>query len=316
MRGLPLMELIDLRQLRAFGALAETKSFTGAAQKLFLTQSAVSHSIKALETALDCRLFDRAGKSVALTQQGRILLARSGRIFREMQAAWDEISESGSWGAGTVRLGATMTMCQYLIPAVLREFQLSFPRCEIRIEPGDTEAILRRLEDGEIDLVVGLQIPKATRFSYRKLFEDELALVVSPSHPWATQARLSPEDIEGQRFIVYGRNSFTYRLVERTFDREGVTLTSPLELGSMEAIKELAKIGFGVGVVAPWVASEEIAQQTLVYRMLKNQRLSREWGIYFNRGRSLSLAEETFAGICELVAGTFVPNRQLEMGRT
>ncbi len=299
------MEHIDTRQLRAFAALAETRSFTAAAQKLFVTQSAVSHSIKALEQSLDCRLFDRAGRSVALTEQGRILARRSGRIFREMELAMTELTVSGSWGAGCVRIGATMTMCQYLLPPVLREFQLSFPQCEIRIEPGDTESILPLLEDGEIDLVVGLRLPKVTGYNYRKLFEDELSLVVSPSHPWAAKERLTREDIETQRFIVYGRSSYTFQLIARYFEKEGVTLRSPLELGSMEAIKELAKIGFGVGVVAPWVAASEFAQQTLVHRKIKKHRITREWGVYFSRGKTLTLAEETFAGICETVAETF-----------
>jgi len=308
------MELIDLRQLRAFHSLAETRSFTGAAQRLYLTQSAVSHSIKALENSLECKLFDRAGKLATLTAQGRILLKRSERIFQEMQSAAEELSDMNSWGHGKLRIAATMTMCQYLLPSVLHEFGDCFPDCDIRIEAGDTEEILELLQEGEIDIALGLRLPRQTRYEYRNLFEDELSLIISPTHPWASKKRLTREDMEKERFIVYSRNSYTFRLVENYFDKQGISLNSPLELGSMEAIKEMAKIGLGIAVVAPWIASEEISQGILSQRIISKPRLTREWGLFFNKGKTLSLAEETFSGICESVAQTFILNKQMEMG--
>ena len=111
--------------------------------------------------------------------------------------------------------------------------------------------------------------------------------------------------MEKERFIVHGRKTYTYRLVERYFEKQGIALNSPLELGSMEAIKELAKIGLGVGVVAPWIAREEIDRGSLVAHSIAKPKLKREWALFTKRQRQLSLAEETFAGICEIVAASF-----------
>jgi len=128
---------IDSRQLRAFAALARTGSFTLAAKELFLSQSAVSHSMKALENDVGCRLFDRVGKKVLLTQAGEALLHHADKILQEMGAARAGLQQLGKWGVGRLRIGASPTACQYILPAVLREFKESFPKCMIAIDPGD-----------------------------------------------------------------------------------------------------------------------------------------------------------------------------------
>src|SRR6185503_13406746 len=129
---------LDSRQLRAFAALARTGSFTLAAKELFLSQSAVSHSMKALEQEVGCRLLDRMGKKVLLTQAGETLLHHAEKILLEMGTARAALAQLGKWGKGRLRIGASTTACQYILPAVLREFKESFPHCHITVEPGDT----------------------------------------------------------------------------------------------------------------------------------------------------------------------------------
>lgn len=305
------MELFDIKQLRAFHSLAKTRSFTQAARRLVVTQSAISHSIKTLETSLHCQLFDRTGKSVDLTGHGHLLLRRTERIFEEMKSANDELSSLGTSGLARLRIGSTMTMCHYLLPAVLLKFRENFPRCDIRIEPGDSEYLQGILASGEIDLALGLRTPGSSRFDVRPLLSDQMSLVVAPTHPWAKQQELKRQDFEKERFIVYGRKTHTYRLIESYFKKQGIVLNSPLELGSMEAIKELAKIGLGIGVVAPWITREEIDQGSLVARDIAKPKLKRQWALFSKRQRPLSLAEETFASICEIVApslGSAIPS--------
>src|SRR6188474_230706 len=105
---------LDSRQLRAFCVLARTGSFTQTARELHLTQSGISHSMKALESDIGCRLLDRLGKKVVLTQAGEQLLQHTARILQEMQAAREAIAHLGKWGRGRLRLGATPTACQHL----------------------------------------------------------------------------------------------------------------------------------------------------------------------------------------------------------
>ena len=129
---------LDSRQLRAFSVLARTGSFTQTARELHLTQSGISHSMKALENEIGCRLLDRLGKKVVLTQAGEQLLHHSKKILAEMKTARETLGHLGKWGKGRLRLGASTTACQHIIPPVLREFKESFPEHTITIEPGDT----------------------------------------------------------------------------------------------------------------------------------------------------------------------------------
>ena len=122
---------LDSRQLRAFSVLARTGSFTKTAQELHLTQSAISHAMKALEGDIGCRLLNKMGKTVVLTQAGEQLLARAARILEEMESARSELGRLGRWGTSRLRIGASTTACQYVLPGVLREFKQSFPQCAI-----------------------------------------------------------------------------------------------------------------------------------------------------------------------------------------
>ncbi len=148
---------LDSRQLRAFVSLARTGSFTKTARELHLSQSAISHSIKALEDEVQCRLLDRLGKSVLLTQAGEQLLSHAERILSEMDTARERLRDLGKWGHGRLRIGASPTSCQYILPNVLREFKESFPQCIIQIEPGDTPIALELLHSNRIDLALALQ---------------------------------------------------------------------------------------------------------------------------------------------------------------
>ena len=302
------MTLIDTRQLRAFQLLARTGSFTAAAKEMFVTQSAVSHSIKALETSLGCTLLDRAGKSVALTAHGETLLHRVNRIFVEMGEATDELKALNRWGYGRLRVGATDTMCQYLLPSVLREFRESFPNCEVPIHAGDTEDLLALLDRGQIDLVLGMRPPAdEPGIDFRPLFTDEMIFAVSPLHPWATGKADPEETLADERFIIYARRSPTYQLVARHFRKLGLASPQLTELGNMEAIKEFSKIGMGIGVIAPWVIRTELDQGQLVSIKPPGDPMQREWGITLRgRGADMTMIGETFAGICKTISRNLV----------
>lgn len=298
------MTLIDTRQLRAFQLLARTGSFTAAAKEMFVTQSAVSHSIKALETSLGCSLLDRSGKSMALTAHGETLLRRVETIFVEMEKATDELKSLNRWGYGRLRVGATDTMCQYLLPSVLREFRESFPNCEVPIQAADTEDLLALLDRGQVDLVLGMRPPAdEPGIDFRLLFSDQMIFAVSPLHPWATGESTPEETLASERFIIYARRSPTYQLVTRHFRKIGLPSPQLTELGNMEAIKEFSKIGMGVGVIAPWVIREELAQGQLVSVAPPGEPMRREWGIILRgRGADLTMIGETFSGICKTIS--------------
>jgi DNA-binding transcriptional LysR family regulator len=292
---------LDSRQLQAFHVLARNGSFTETAKILHLSQSAISHSMKALELNVGCRLFDKAGKKAVLNQAGEQLLLRAERILDEMGQARTEIRHLCQWGQGRLRVSATPTACQYLLPSVLREFKESFPKCTILIEPGDTPQALEMLRHNRVDLALTLQPPHTDRIAFRPLFSDQLKFLVSPLHPWAKIKHVPRDQITGQSYILYNKGSYTFRIIAHYFSREAINLHSIFELGSMEAIKEMVKLGLGVGILAPWIAQKEIEEGSLVAISPGRRKLTRQWVIAHWKSRRLSLPEETFAGLCKSV---------------
>src|SRR5882724_4443517 len=290
---------LDSRQLRAFRVLARTGSFTQTARELHLTQSGISHSMKALESEIGCRLLDRLGKKVVLTQAGEQLLQHTEKILHEMESARESLTQLGKWGKGRLRLGASTTACQHLIPPVLREFKESFPDHAISLEPGDTPELVSSLLRHRMDLALSLEVEKEPQLEFHPLFTDELQFLVSAQHPWARAGRVDRAEIPRQNYILYSKRSLTFRLIENYFRREQMVLNAIIEVGSMEATKELVKLGLGVCILAPWVAKKEIEEGSLVALPLGRKKLSRRWGILHWRGKRLNLAEETFIGLCD-----------------
>jgi DNA-binding transcriptional LysR family regulator len=291
-------EPLDSRQLRAFRVLARTGSFTQTARELHLTQSGISHSMKALETEIGCRLLDRLGKKVVLTQAGEQLLKHAEKILLEMDSARESLTQLGKWGRGRLRLGASTTACQHIIPAVLREFKESFPEHAITLEPGDTPELVQALLEQRIDLALSLASSEA-QLEFQPLFEDDLHFIVAALHPWAKSGQVDRADIPRQNYILYNKKSITFRLIEDYFRREQMVLKTVIEVGSMEATKELVKLGIGVSILAPWICKKEIEEGSVVALPLGRKKLERRWGIIHWRNKRLTLAEETFIGLCK-----------------
>lgn len=293
-----MQSLLDSRQLLAFATLVRVGSFTLAAKELGLTQSAISHAMKALEEEVGCRLCDRAGRRVVLTQAGEQFLRHAEKILAEMSAARAGIDTLNHWGHLRLRIGASTTACQYILPSVLSDFKQRYPRCALTIEPGDHSRQLELLGQGQIDLALMIEPVGQRDYNFVPLFDDELLFVVSPGHSWARLGHVPRESIASETLILYTKTSHTFRLIQDYFSASGVSLGHFIELGNMEAIKELVKLGVGAGIVAPWVARSELQSGVLTSFPLGSRPLRRRWGVVYERQRRLSLSEETFVSLC------------------
>lgn len=295
--------MLDAHQMEVFLAVAEKLSFTRAAEGLFLTQSAVSHQISKLEQDLGCELLLRQGRTVSLTSAGREMAHQCRRILAALNEAEAAVRQAARPDQGRLRIGASSTACQYIIPEALREFRECFPGFSLSITPGDSPAMVEHLLNEAVDLALMIRPDRQRKLAYHDLFEDELQFLVSPLHPWAREGKADRHAIGEQPMVLYGRNSATFRLVERYFLRLGVPLRDPIELPDIGAIKELVKLGLGVSVSADWVARPEVAEGSLVLLPMPGARLRRSWCVATVAGRKLSVAEQTFVGLCQGVAG-------------
>jgi DNA-binding transcriptional LysR family regulator len=303
---------LDTRQLRAFLVLAREGSFTAAGKALHLTQSAVSHAIKALEADLACELFYRQGRTVSLTPHGRELLVHAENIEIAMGHARASLGALDQNPRGEMKIGCTPAAAQYILPTVLREFQDSFPQYNISIVPGESPETLDRLERNKIDVALCLKPHDVSGLQWQNLLSDELMFLVDALHVWR-KSQPKIKDLAEQTYIVSSRQSATYELIQDYFLKLGVRPRSLIELGNSEAIKELVKLGLGVAVVAPWVAGSELSAGSLATVPLLRTRIVRHWIVAQMKDRPMTLAQRTFTGLC-LEVGADLAEKFNEVG--
>lgn len=297
-------DLFDIRQLQNFVALVEEGSFTKAAKRVNLSQSAISHSLKNLETEIGSPLVKRAGQNLLLTEHGEVFLGEAKDILDRMRTLRERLVALNDWGRGRLRIGAGATACQYFLPAVLRELRDTFPYCDLNIRPGDTPQNLEDLRAGKVDVALLVRGGDFDRIQFQRLFVDELRVVIPRGHAWARQARLRSADFESQTVLQYGSGTVTHGLVAEYFEEQGVRVSQSIELSSMDALREMARIGQGVALLPDW-GMERGEAQGLVSRPLPGRPVRREWGLASLKGKPLSLLESIFQGLCEEHAFSF-----------
>lgn len=299
-------QTIDSRQLKAFVCLAKHENFTLAAKELNLTQSAVSHSMKALEQDLGCKLIDRLGKKALLTQAGEQLFLYSQKILDQMSQARVSIENLNHWGQPRLRVVASSTVCEYLLPGVLKSIKAEFPTSIIILHSRDSQDSINLLRAGKVDIAIAMKPKSETQLEFKPWFEDQLHFLVSKDHSWAQSGKVKRDEIPDQQFILYDRASLTYQMVADYFKNQGFDLDNVMELGSMVATKELVQLNLGVGIIAPWIARKEISAKDLVCLPIARRKLFRNWGFLTWNEKRLSLIEEKFIEACRNVE--FLPN--------
>jgi DNA-binding transcriptional LysR family regulator len=272
------MRALNLDQLDAFVAVVELGSFSAAAARLNLTQPAVSFQIRQLERRFGLRLVERVGRRACPTAAGLDLLPHIRRIDAAAAGAIEAMAYYTEVVAGRVRLGTGATACIYLLPPLLAELRRRFPRLEIVVRTGNSPEILRALEDNALD--VGLvTLPAPGRiFAIEKLIDDEIVAVFPPGIE-APDA-LTPAALARLPVLLYEPGGNARRVIDDWFARAGVALKPVMELGSVEAIKQLVAAGLGCGLL-PRLA---VADGTLEARSLMPP-LFRELGLVLRRDK-------------------------------
>ena len=300
-------ELVDSRQLRVFVTVARAGTMRQAARQLNLTPSAVSHALKGFEASLGMRLLERTTRSVTLSRDGAAFLPEAERVLASLARLGNGGRQRTDWRRGRLRLGASPTACQYLVPAVIREFKESFPDVTIQIAQAPAVGIAQDVAAGRIDLGLSPRTPEHRGLSLVDVARDELSFIVNPR---ARSGRVNRLEIEGQRYVLAESRSFTKRLIDDYLRAEGLAIQPFIEIGNEEVIKELVRLDIGVGIFPAWIASEEIARGLLTALPLGPKPPVREWTIFHRPQHRLNFAEALFVGICRLVAGNRIGRAQ------
>jgi LysR family transcriptional regulator for metE and metH len=271
----PIMQpRLEVRHLRLVTEIAAHRSMTRAAQRLHLTQSALSHQLRDAEEKLGTPLFQRANRKMALTPAGEKLLDSARRILSDLKNTEDQIQ--GYQGpSGTLRLTTECYTCYHWLPPVLEAVQEKFPQVDVRIELDATSKPLAALLDGKLDVAIVSTKRNDRRIRYEPLFEDELMVVMPPGHRLAKQPWIRPGDLAQETLLIYPprRESTLLKLLAA----EGLDARAVLEVPLTEAIIEMASAGIGIGFLARWAIAPKLLAGSLAARPLTKAGYQRHW---------------------------------------
>ncbi|RST54888.1 LysR family transcriptional regulator [Variovorax sp. DXTD-1] len=243
-----LEKTLNLDQLKSFGLVIETGSFSAAADRLGLTQPAVSLQIRQLERKLAVRLVERVGRQAKATPAGAALLLHAQHIETAVENAIDALADHTSGVTGRVRLGTGATACLYFLPGLLRGLREQFPALGIVVSTGNTDDQVRKVEENSIDLAL-VTLPAAGRsLSVLPVLDDEF-VAIGRGDLAPLKACVGPADLAALPLVLFEPAANTRKLVDRWFAAEGLQPQPVMELGSVEAMKEMVAAGLGYGIV-------------------------------------------------------------------
>ncbi|WP_433974643.1 LysR substrate-binding domain-containing protein [Tunturiibacter lichenicola] len=260
-------------RLRVFRAVADEMSFRKAAEVLHLSQPAVSQHIHALEEEAGVQLFDRArgeghGSQISLTEAGRVLLGYANTAAETMVEARRALAALNHEVVGELRLGASTTVAQYVLPRILGAFLRQYPQVKLSLVSGNTERIVESVADKKVALGI-IEGPAMRRdVKTERMVKDEMVLIVSPNHTLALRkgAVITPAELAKLPLLLRERGSGSRRVVERALKKVGIPLRSlgvAMELDSTEAIISGVEAELGVGFVSRWAIGKVLRLGTV-----------------------------------------------------
>ena len=277
----------SLQQLRIFKAIACEKSFTQAAEILFISQPSVSKQIKILETRLGILLLNRNGNKISLTEAGNIFLQYSDRILALCEESCRALNNLKDGERGNLKIGASQTIGSYLIPRVLTLFTQNYPQINLNIAIDSTDIIAKKVTDQIVDIaIVGGCIPATLKknLQVENFIEDEVVLIISKSHSFVRKKKkkISREDLYHLNFITLNSNSTIHKFIDNILIQNNIQTKQfnvIMELNSIEAIKTAVSLGLGAAFVSSLAIEKEIELKTIEIIEIENIKLARTLSI-------------------------------------
>jgi DNA-binding transcriptional LysR family regulator len=277
-----------LQQLRILKAVATEKSFTKAAETLYLSQPSLSKQIKTLERNLDALLINRESNKISLTENGKVLLQYSERILALCEESCRALIDLKNGERGNLTVGASQTIGTYLMPRVLALFAQNYPQIDLKVQVNSTRIIANSIINREIDIaVVGGEISDDLKktLSIEDFVYDELSLIISKSHPFAKKKKINKEDLYCLDFITLNSNSTIKKFIDNILIQNQIEtqqLKTILQLNSIEGIKTAVSLGLGAAFVSSSAIEKEIKLQTISIINIDNIKITRRLSIISN----------------------------------
>jgi len=289
---------MDIRALEVFCRIVELKSFSRAAEAVYLTQPTVSGHIKVLEEFVGVKLLDRLGREVLPTKAGELLYGYAKQILALRNQAIQALEEYKGSLKGHLVIGGSTIPGEYVLPALLATFKARYPEISITLKIADSREIVRGVLEGTVELgAVGAKFDDG-QLIYLKLLEDELVLALPPGHAWASKPVVALEELAEQPMILREVGSGSRKVFEDALHAarlDSSALAVVAELGSTEAVRQAVKSGAGVSVISLRAIQDDLDRGTLRTVPLEGIRLTRDFYLVYHKNRSRSPLCEAFA---------------------
>lgn len=280
-------------RLKVFRVAAERLSFTRAAEELFISQPAVTKHINELERQLGVPLFVRRSNSVFLTSEGEVLLGYARRILALYSDLNDALSDDHADAVGTLHVGASTTIAQYLLPAVLSHFKQRYPQIDVTLTDGNTRQIERMVADERLDFGLIEGVARDLQLHYEPFMEDELVLVTAADNRSITQEEIALSELTKLPMVIREAGSGTLEVVERALTAQGIPMRSlsvEMQLGSTESIKHYLYGSRVVAFVSIHAVLEELRHNMLRVIDIRDLSVTRHFSFVLRHGYNSRLS--------------------------
>jgi DNA-binding transcriptional LysR family regulator len=302
---------LDLGQVEAFVQVAQHRSFSKAADSLFLTQPSVTARIQSLERDLGEALFERNGRGVRLTEMGTAFLPYARRALKALQEGRDAIEGMRNLDIGSLKLGAAMTVSTYVLPKILRKYCSTYPGVEVSVHTGRSEHVLQMVLSDDVHCALERTVHHAEVVTV-PLYEDDVVLVAAPGHRLARNKQVSIEEVGREQLILYDKGSSYNQLIQGVFRQHGVVPHTLMELDTIEATKKMVEEGLGVAMVPKVSTEREFEQGTLSAVSMTNAAVPRrQISLIFRKNRRHTRAVLAFFALLSELYGVTIPEAAL-----
>jgi DNA-binding transcriptional LysR family regulator len=298
---------MDVRQLEMFRAVAEAGSFTAAAQRLHVSQSAISRQLKLLEEELGTLLLLRNGRGVTITPEGHILLTTANRIWRDMQEVVAQIADTQTLQRGVIGLGGGMTVCLHILPKLLKKFRTLYKNIDLRITTGTAGDLLQRLRAHEVDLLL-LTLPiVGPDLEVVPVLKEEMIVVMAKNHALAKSPAVEARTLARHPLILFEPGSNTRKVVDDFFLEQKLVANVVMETENVEIIKAMVANGIGASILPYGALAADLRKGHFAWARVRGAKLLRETGwVYLkssHRPRSIAELLRVFDGMKDQFGG-------------
>lgn len=261
---------MEIRYLKLVKAIVEEGSQTKAMDKLFLTQSALSHQLKEAELQLGVKIFLRRNKKLILTKAGEIIYETANVVLDKLTKAESEIKKMVLGEVGEIRLSTECYSSYHWLPAVLKQFHNIYPNVEIKIVTEATHYPLRKLKEGFIDIAITSDPVEDSNIKYIELFQDEVVMVISTNHPWANKKYVTPNDFIEEHLLIHSLPLETVTIHQYFLAPANVSPKKITPLPLTEASIEMIKADMGIMAMAKWAVQPYLSDTLKIVKIGRN----------------------------------------------